>query len=462
MTQSRVPLGSLSLAFFLCLGCLPKSSEHSAPPPNLLLVSVDTLRADHLSLYGYPRETSPFLEQLAEESIVFDQFFHSGGGTLPSHLSLLTSLSPAVHGIGPHNPVRLPDEITTLSEYLKKEGYSTAAFTDGGWMDGRYGFDQGFDIYDDDDKYFRNKLARINDFIAEQSPEDPPFFLFIHTYEVHSKTKKLPYGCGPEYNELFAPSNPVEFDGCKFGKCATKMLLEVNNRISEGETDPDLLITEGELAHLESLYDGCIRFVDDILKGLLENLQQRGLLENTMVVVTSDHGEEFMDHGMLIHNQGGWEEMIHLPLLIRLPHAQPGQGKRISQIATTIDVLPTLLTYLGIEFGEDLQGQSLKRAIDEDLRVRRYATLSGTIRSEEWKYFPKRGELYHLPTDPEEKLSVSEKHPSIVEEHHQAYDAFLDHSRSWKEYIEKKAESLQEVNLSKADIENLQALGYLQ
>jgi hypothetical protein len=164
-------------------------------PHGIILISLDTLRADHLSTYGYHRKTSPSIDALAKESIVFERAVVQAPTTLPSHMSIMTSLYPSFHGVWPQN-FPLADEHVTLAESLREGGYRTAAFVDGGYMSGVYGFKQGFDLYDDQEKGILSILPKVKKWLDDNKSD--PFFLFIHCYDIHS-----PYTSPPPYNKIF-------------------------------------------------------------------------------------------------------------------------------------------------------------------------------------------------------------------------------------------------------------------
>jgi len=162
---------------------------------NIILISLDTLRADHLGTYGYHRNTSPFIDAFAKESIVFDNAVVQAPNTLPSHMSIMTSLYPSFHGTK-ESKSRLDDEHITLAELLKEKGYQTAAFVDGGFVSATFGFDQGFDIYNDQGRRIVQILPKVKKWLDENM--STPFFLFIHCFDIHS-----PYNPPPPYDRIF-------------------------------------------------------------------------------------------------------------------------------------------------------------------------------------------------------------------------------------------------------------------
>lgn len=287
----------------------PRGPEDS----NVILISVDTLRADHLPSYGYDRDTAPFVDEyLARGGVLFEHLVAASAVTAPSHMTIFTGLQPSAHGVT-DGLRRLPDAIPTLPERLRRHGVTTAAFTEDGWVGVHQGFARGFDSFTE------NKSAEImvpegqvdrtfgqgRDWLARN--RDKRFFLFLHTYQVHE-----PYAPPPRYAGLFA---------------------EV------GADAPP---------HLRAMadYDREIRYVDDELRRLIAALEESGLAGETVVVLTSDHGEEFLDHGLLSHGGHLYEESVHVPLLIRGPGFPA--GLRVATPVAQADLMPTLLALFGV------------------------------------------------------------------------------------------------------------------
>jgi len=413
------------VGLLLLVGC------GDGPPPapqNVLLISIDTCRADHLSLYGYARETTPTLERLAADGVVFDQAFVQVTDTTPSHASLFTSRYPFVHGAA--NGVALRDEFVTLAELLRQSGLQTAAFVSGYTMTAAdSGLDQGFETYDDELTGLGGPTARIpNERSAEQTAEralawlerhaDEPFFLFVHFFDPHAL-----YQPPEPYDRMFetAAGPPFPIPANRIPPYA---------RIS-GENDARVYI---------SRYDGEIRYVDDQIARLVEALESRGVLDDTLLVVTADHGESLTEHGFFFAH--GWrlfEPSIHVPLLLRYPAALP-RGRRVAGIAQSIDVMPTLLELLGIDGPAEMDGVSLLPLIHGRAPMLNPFALSKTtkaltylnleierdqhdhyaIRTPEWKYL--HGEdgltfqLFDLVSDPGETLDVAAAEPARIRE----------------------------------------------
>lgn len=310
-------------------------------PTSLILVSLDTVRADNLSLYGYERPTSPRLDRLGEESLVFTRALSASSWTLPSTATLLTGLLPAQHG-AVHWTKQLPGEVVTVAERLRQAGYRTAALTDGGFAGYPWGFAQGFDRYDvtpgvswaTEQKDVARTFRDAADWV--RTNRHRPFFLFLHTYEAHQ-----PYLAREGFADPFLPP----------GERGDETLSMVSN---PNEND----LSEAELHRMVALYDGEIARADHYLGGFLDALEEAGLAGDVAIVVTSDHGEEFLEHGDLEHAFGKvFDANVRVPLVVRAPGVETAP-RRVHAPVSGIDVAPTLLALAGLPH-DDLPGRSL-------------------------------------------------------------------------------------------------------
>jgi len=292
---------------------------------NVILLSIDTLRADHLTSYGHKRDTAPKLREWFEaDGVLFENAVAAATTTGPAHMTMFTSLVPTVHGIAEKPGVRGPAPIT-LAEVLRANGYATGAVTEDGPLHARWGFSRGFDSYAEnkssDVMLPEGHVAATFD-KAEQwlrRNADRPFFLFLHTFEVH-----YPYAPPARYSTLFADT----------------------------PRDPGL-----PADYAPVLYDREIRHVDDQLDRFLTKLRAAGLLDNTLFIVTSDHGEEFLEHGFIGHGGNLHPEVVRVPLLMRGPGV--AGGRRIAAPVGHADLMPTILDLLGIESPSVAMGRSL-------------------------------------------------------------------------------------------------------
>ncbi len=317
--------------------------------PNIIFLTVDTLRADHLHLYGYERDTMPAIEAFAKTAVVFDSAVVPRGSTRPSYASMLTGLYPYQHGVR-SNWIRLHDDLTTLPEVLRAARYHTAAFVSNFVLVGELsGLAQGFDVYDDwieeregERLGYERKAAKTLEAILQWIGTDPPepFFLFVNFIDPHG-----PYRPPDNFRAIF--------------HSGLKRLLQ-----------PDLIPAyqryEDSLDYYDFLdrYDGEIRYTDAALGALIEELQERGLWDDAIVLFTADHGESLGEHRIYFeHHSHVWEETIRVPLAIRLPVWMAPGGRtppsRVGRLASPMDLMPTIMAALDIELSPGLAGRSL-------------------------------------------------------------------------------------------------------
>lgn len=299
---------------------------------NAVLISLDTLRADHLGTYGYSRNTSPHIDQLSQDGVQFNRYFSTSSWTLPAHISLFTSMPVALHRIH-QNHHRLSPDIITLAEILKTRGYITGAFTGGGYVAPGFGFDRGFDFFQDRGTRGRRSSKRLFEHASEwiRENKEKRFFLFLHTYQIHD-----PYTPHSPFSEEFLNENhsraEINIVDCLGGSKGLYMPLPDHRR--------DNII---------ALYDGEIRYTDEVLIGpLIRHLKDMDLYDRTLIVLTSDHGEEFHDHGAWLHGHSLYNELIQIPLLVKKPR-QEEKGMKRNDPADIMDIPPTLLGLLGIK-----------------------------------------------------------------------------------------------------------------
>lgn len=367
----------------------------SAPSasPNVLFVVLDTTSARHLGAYGYHRATSPRLDALAEEGVLFENAFSAAPWTLPSHCSMFTGLQPTSHGTGWLQP-RLPDgmatvedvvryDIHTISEEMALRGYDTVSVAEKSWLTFNSGLSQGFEKFFDfsiaglGDNFFLNRFwaryrdkfgkplvpqidkggARVIDTAIDwldghrSRDEDRPFFMFMNLNEAHD-----PYQPPAEYWGHFLPEG---IDIAETHALTPRNNTEGQHQIILGDWD----ITDREMEIFKSLYDDEILYQDMLLGRLFDSLEELELMEDTLIIITADHGEEF---GELAHRVGHQlaltDRLLHVPLIFRYPKMLPA-GKRMRSIASTIDIYPTILDV--VETAQELTPE--ERPLSPDL-----------------------------------------------------------------------------------------------
>ena len=378
---------------------------------NIILISIDTLRADHLGCYNYPRNTSPFIDKFKENSVLFEFCIAQSPSTLTSHASMLTSLIPSHHGAFFFREQALPDDRQTMAELLKQKGYRTVSFNDGGQIAPKFGLNQGFDIYESirDD----NKVERLNFYLIVnktmnwlyQNP-DEKFFLFLHTYETHH-----PYTPKKRQLELFESNYN--------GDLNWQVTVEMIERINNGE----IKLTEEDKQHIVNTYDAEIRSMDESFGLLIRYLKEKKLYDNTLIIFTSDHGEEFGEHGTwAMHSHTLFNDQLHVPLLLKLPGSKYAPGK-VDHLVRSIDILPTVMDLLGEKMSKDFEGGSLvplikgvppKKlvfAISQRDMKQTYVPAYWSVMTPKWKLY--NAKLFDLLNDPGELTDVAKTHEDL-------------------------------------------------
>lgn len=417
--------------------------EASKRPRNVLIIALDTLRADHLGCYGYERPTSPHLDAFARDGFVFENAQSAAPWTTPSLISLMTSLYPDVHQVRDWpSPGRLSPHVTTLAAILKKHGFDTAAFTEGVYAKAQFGLDQGFDYFPpkpgaaatdpsgfESESRIAPNVDRTLEWIRARGARR--FFAFFHTYEVHS-----PYRAPAELVGPFRPGYDEAGEHERIASILTewnrsgtitreegellasrallmsnrsswRMLphvdkpLELRKKLDEyGLATKDLSRRPEVQALARDLYDAGIVSADREIDRLLVGLRELGLEDDTLVVIVSDHGEGLGEHGQMEHGNVLQEEVLHVVLMMRVPgHAlapEPGQGpKRVANLVELVDVAPTVLDVLGLDPRRfAFQGRSLVPAMRPGRSELVERPTFSHARSYEWK----REFLYSIRT----------------------------------------------------------------
>jgi arylsulfatase A-like enzyme len=316
--------------------------EGFGEPHPIIILDLDTLRADHLGCYFYSRDTSPNIDALSAESFHFERAFSQAPYTAPSQTSILTSLYPTQHGVITRR-TGVPDAVFTLAEVLRDYGYETAAFVDGGFMSATFGMNQGFALYDDEAGGLEKIGPKAIDWLRAHTDED--FFLLIHTYDIHT-----PYDPPEPYRSLFLAGLEPPTEGFE----PTSQVMEEIRR--SGTTDNPLTLPPNDLEYARALYDGGIRYVDDWIGSFLEEVEDLGLDQRATIVLISDHGEEFQEHGSVLHEKL-YTTVTRIPLMVRVPGAE--RAATVRTIVETIDLMPTLLAMTGAPPPPMIAGESM-------------------------------------------------------------------------------------------------------
>lgn len=320
-------------------GC--RGSRETARP-NVVLISIDTLRADHLGAYGYARPTSPSIDALAAAGVLFENALSPSSWTLPAHASLLSGVSPYRHGAVAAT-ARIRDDVPLLAELLAAQGYHTVAFVNAPFVGRDHGFARGFARFEQRFEQRRRDVAERHRQVLDAVPAlEPPFFLFVHYMDVHT-----PYRPPKEFNR-FARDRRSSAVLKDIGETS---VLELQRAAREGR----LRMSHADRDRLIDLYDGEILAMDAKIGELVAALRTR--FPDTIVILTSDHGEEFLEHGGFGHGETLYEEVLRVPLIV----AGPGvaEGARIGDQASLLDVVPTVLERLGLASASALDGRSL-------------------------------------------------------------------------------------------------------
>ncbi len=428
-SSSWVALG-LAMAVMLTPACFGNGSDDANPSPavfstpterpNLLFVLVDTLRADHLRYHGYFRRTSPHIDGFAAESVAFMNHYSHASRTGPSVASIFTGLHPLSHGVV--NPLTefdakgtLAEEQTTLAEILTGEGYNCYAMVTNVNVRSRFGFGQGFSVYEN-----LRRSAKID---PATLPIEEPFFLYLHYMEPHS-----PYRAAEPFRHLWVDP---DYDGPVTGR-HPQLDAIVRGSFVVDEKDRD---------QITALYDQEIRFFGDRFSELLDSLEARALLDDTIIVLTSDHGEELLDHGSVLHGYTLYEEQLRVPLVVYDPRIR--DPRRVKTVTRHVDLLPTLLELMDVPGRVEFQGRSLVPFLtgrEEEASappVFAQASLNAvktvkrrSLMVDGWKIIetelPDAGyELYHVATDSRERRDLIEDRPAMAGKMRQQLSAFV-------------------------------------
>lgn len=453
MRRAGIHPGRLArIAPFACLllasacGSDPDSRE---PRPNVLLVTIDTLRADHLSLYGYERPTTPFLEALAADAVRFDRAYSTSSWTVPAMVSLFSGVHPdahrVVHGTAQPDGVALqevvPEDAVLWTEVLSDAGYHSFAVTTNFHLASELGFGQGFERFWNGgwDASAEQVNRRVEHWL-EEIRESRPYFLWVHYLDPH-----LPYTPREPWISAYDPGYADQ------GPRVAPDALDRELRALHIRRDSP------ELAYLTAAYDAEINYTDAALRELFAWLRPS---RHDLVVIASDHGEELLDHGRFGHQLTLFEEATRVPLLMLLP-GRAAAGQVVSTPVSLVDVLPTVLDTLGLPAPAGIQGRSLRMLIEGKQMADRDAHASlakqRAIRRGRWKLIRNdaRRWLFDLERDPRERRNVAGERPDVVRELDAAVTEFAEQAGRQRWEVEFRVTSEDEA-------EQLRALGYLE
>jgi arylsulfatase A-like enzyme len=490
LAKSKLAIAAFTVVFILSTAnvvMLPMDPEKYllSQRPNIILISFDTLSAKHMGCYSYAKPTTPNIDRFAQDGVLFENHFSVARLTLPSHMSMFTSVYPSVHKVIDSFKSVLDNRFTTLAEVLRKNGYETGAFVDGNRqlnIGAFHGFDRGFDFYEHyPERYLSQEklfiIKKLLNFTArylhrngvpdvhsekiftsainwmDQRQNEEPFFLFLHTYDIHSDFgTKLPYVSPESFQTRFTSNYSGNFDGCDgAGSCATETLINYN---------------------------------DYYFIHFIQSLQKRNLWDNTIIMVTSDHGEEFLEHRQLKHYQH-YDEVLKVPLIIRYPEGLKS-GTTVNNLTRSIDLFPTILELADIEHeSSQFQGVSLvpladggsgveelilyggqEEPWDTDTKVMRTLThkyiMNGKNRG---GYALKSGEpeeLYDLRKDPGEKENIIGTEISIFQRMNDDMTRWADGCIALRSEIVPTELAEGKKRIDQKSVETLKSLGYIR
>ncbi|PWT90068.1 MAG: hypothetical protein C5B54_07890 [Acidobacteria bacterium] len=479
-----VAFGSVGFLFSILYALIPTyvflHTGASNGKPNILLITLDTTRADHLGCYGYAGKTSPFLDSIAAKGVLFRQAYTSATWTLPAHTSLFTGKMPSVHGVGYKNFFLSPS-LRTLAEDLKAQGYSTAGFIGGPFLVSAFHIQRGFDYYDEQldphsklKRYFvfrvlagllkrnlweTNGQRRADEMNAAVFPyldwaqRHQPYFLFINYFDPHE-----PYDPPEKYRDksITIKGNTHFYP------------LDINTGIARHQDGSP--VSQEEFRQLRSLYDGEIRFMDDQISILWQRLETMGLLKNTLVIFVGDHGETIGERGLMDHGHNLYQEQLHIPMIFYEAGSWNG-AKTINLPVQITDIRPTILEQLQIPRPNDMQGRSLASLltstsanertilaeldIDPHPRFTPFRREQKMILEKENKYIGSsngKKELYDLTSDPEELQNLIAGKPELGFDLNEKMEFYFNALQKMKNVPQQK--------LDDETREKLKSLGY--
>ena len=434
--------------------------DYKCPDCNVILIEVTNLMYDHLGMGGYSRNTSPNIDKFAEESVVFENAFSPASWTLPSGISTFTSLYPFTHKVVDRSlNSTLNPKIITLADILRENGYKTAAFTGGFDYSPRFGLTNRFDVESSGEEHVprENENSSLTGYgvFASSAPaalewlknnKDNEFFLFVQGFDVH-----CPYTPPQPFDKLYDPEykGNIDFSYCYWTFDRTEPKIDRGRKYYTAVksvypvTRNEVRLYDEDIKHMVALYDGEINYVDSVLGEFLDGVKEMELSDNTIIILTSEHGDMFGKHGRF--ERGGsltgtfYDDVVHVPLIIYHPKLKP---KRVNGLAQSMDIMPTVLDFLSIPISNSIQGKGLLPLIVNNTDIHDFI-LGGSlynaysdilvnqssriefVRSKEWKLIreelfldnnstEENYELYLLKQDPDELNDIyNSQYPEI-------------------------------------------------
>jgi len=447
-------LATMSLAVINISAVIAKH-EANNQPQNVIVILIDALRADHLGSYGYSRPTSPTLDAFAKESLLFTQAISQSSYTKPVIASLFTSLYPSQHNVfrntrhdaaGNFISDVLDDSFKTMAEYLRDAGFNTAGFLEQAQLRSYMGFAQGFYYYKPD----MGAAAEINHGFFHWLPlnKHRKFFAYLHYLDVHA-----PYAPPPKYRDMFG-----SFDH------STSFPEQVKDwqKFKGDVTDGNITLTQTDAEQLKALYDAEIRAFDDDMAALFAKLKEEGIYDNSLIVITADHGDEFLEHGGVDHAHTLYDELLRVPLMIRFPKGE--YRGVVGMQVQTIDVLPTILEFCEIDLDPHVMGHSLLTYKGGANGHQQFPVFSEradliSMRTEKYKYIynteSKTGELYDLQNDPTESKNLANEDAKTAT---QMQNEIL----RWAEITRSTMTDQGGVKVDEKSVKELRSLGYIR
>ncbi|MFI5348034.1 MAG: sulfatase [Elusimicrobiota bacterium] len=432
--RARIVIGLFGALFAFSAG-------RAAAAPNIVVVDICSIRADHMTPYASSRDTTPRVEKLAKSGVVFENAMAVGSWCLPNYATLFTGRYPESHGLYTNAVRGVPEFDETLAEKLKEGGYETAAFSGGVYLLPDWGMDRGFDHYVNafstapGQRHPAPLAANLDDvgqWLVDRGSSTKPFFLYVAVDNLHSPFElKAPPADDPGYEGIAEDTRTM---GVPFARAYSGepdgYPPEYKDLAARFKSDPK------NIRHYNARYDQALRETDDEIGRFLDRLKKLGVDRKTIFVLTGDHGETLGEHGLLGHTQGLYETNVHVPLIVRLPGREDLAGKRYSQLVERVDLMPTLLDWAGVDASSmRLPGRSLEPLLREPSTPwRRYAfagshrNLPSTesdslidervVRDERWKLhqslYKDFYELYDLSGDPGETHDLARERPDVV------------------------------------------------